>query len=443
MKHLVDNNFNTNKLENAQTPVNVGDVANKGYVDANAGGIAAFDRLTLASGGFNVSVTGSIQGVTFDGTHYYVTTPTHLYKYNSSGTLVTSRSNATDGNTHKYLGDLVVHNGKLYVASANFSGPPPFSTYVVEFNASDLSYITEYLVSSDMRCDTVTFNDGHFWLPMYERVIRKFDEDWNFVAEYPMNIGEWAYDTSAYGFGFDGATWIGNYLILNPHEDIYPNCMYVLYFNGTHFMRAGQPARPQYTTQGIQYIPETNQIIAAERGPTSRVTILNLRTDPPSISEWKEVGRARLEATGNSMSVLSIPPMRYLRISALCIPTGGTINLAVRFNNDAGANYARMRSTDYMDGAASVSQTSIGTSSAADDLQFLTGEVINIQNFAKLADLSLAQTWNNLATLEPRHIGVVGKWGDTSAYINRIDVLNTLGTGNFAIGSEVIVYGKD
>lgn len=400
-------------------------------------------RLTKGSGGFDVTVTNAIQGVSFDGTHYYVTTKSHLYKYDSGGSLVASRANSGDGNTHKYLGDSVVVGGTLFVASANFDTGPPFTAYVVEFDTSDLSYITEHQVSTDDRCDTVTYHDGEFWMPMYDKTIRRYDASWNFVAEYDMPIGAWEVDPSANGIGFDGATWVGTYMVLNPHEGIYPDCAYVLYWDGASFNRIAQADRPLFCTQGIDYNATTGQIIAAERALQPRVSLMNIRTEIPARSEWKELRRTTLTTAGDTITVEDLPERRYLKIVSSTEATGGTTNQAIRFNNDSGSKYARMRSVNMASGSSSVSQTSIGISGTSADTQLVVGEVLNIVGTSKVGYFTVSQTGDDNAATAPTHITVAGKYAETSDPIDRVDVINTAGTGNFAVGSELIVYGRD
>lgn len=401
-------------------------------------------RLSKGSGGFDVTVTNAIQGVAFDGTHYYVTTKSHLYKYDTGGSLVTSRANSGDGNTHKYLGDLVVVGTKLYVASSNFDGSPgTFTAYAVEFNASDLTYVAEHLISPDERCDSVTYNGGYFWLPIYDKTIRQYDTSWNFVAEYDMPIGNWEVDPSANGIGFDGATWVGDYLVLNPHEGIYPDCAYVLYWNGTSFARIAQPDRPLFCTQGIDYSPTTGQIVAAERAATPRVTLMNIRTEIPARSDWKELRRTTLTSASDTITVENLPTRRYLKIMVSETPTGGTANCALRFNNDTGNNYARMRSVDYATGSASTSASSIGVSSTVTDTVMMTVDVLNVASWPKVVNAVASQSGTSGAGNAPVSIEAKGKWQNTSNAVSRIDIVNTAGTGDFAIGSEVIVYGRD
>lgn len=226
--------------------------------------------------GFDVTLDGYIQGVTSDGSNYYVTTSTHIYKYDNSGTLLLSRDNSGDANTHKYLGDLVYVNGYLYTASSNFGTAGPYTSYAVVFDASDLNYVEEHQYSSDDRGDSVTYYNKHFWMPMYNKTVEQYDSDWNFVKSHSMNIDEFTYEPGTYGNGFDGATWISNNLVLNVHEGVYPNSMYILNFDGSNFGEVSQSNRPTYCTQGIHYDETLNKIVSAERSTIPRVSFLNM-----------------------------------------------------------------------------------------------------------------------------------------------------------------------
>lgn len=157
----------------------------------------------------------------------------------------------------------------------------------------------------------------------------------------------------------------------------------------------------------------------------------------------QEIGRTTLGAAGDTITVSSLPSRRYLLVWVHTIPTGGAIVNRVRFNNDTGNNYAVRKSAN---GGAD------NTSGSLDNFNFAPGisafpqttvlEIVNVQNQEK--SFFGRGMYNNTAgagNVPERQEGV-GKWANTSAVINRVDVYND-GAGDYAIGSEVIVFGTD
>lgn len=157
---------------------------------------------------------------------------------------------------------------------------------------------------------------------------------------------------------------------------------------------------------------------------------------------YLEIGRTTLGTAGDSISVTSIPPKKYLRIVISAFDTGGTIDTLVRFNNDSGNNYARRLSTN---GGADVTAGSTSSLVTFGNAAYPTFTIIEITNtLAKEKNAiiySIAQNTAGAGNLPGRTMGV-GKWANTAAQINRVDASNP-GTGDFAIGSEIVVFGKD
>lgn len=160
---------------------------------------------------------------------------------------------------------------------------------------------------------------------------------------------------------------------------------------------------------------------------------------------WEELGRTTLGSAGDTISVTPIAVRKYLKVRWYATATGGTIGGGdVRFNNDSGNNYTRRSSLN--NGADSVlgsqAQSGPGLSPAALPV---SGEIdiINVSaqekmfhGFAKNTGASGAVTSNNLAVWS-------GKWANTADAITRVDIINNGGTGDYAIGSEVVVLGHN
>lgn len=157
---------------------------------------------------------------------------------------------------------------------------------------------------------------------------------------------------------------------------------------------------------------------------------------------YLELGRATLGVAGDLISVTPIPAMKYLRIVAKTYASG-QIAPVLRFNNDSGNNYAN-RNT--LNGAADTTQVSAAnlfvTVTAAAENMFSITDITNDTSNAKLALMSIMGEGSSGAGNAPNRRTATGKWQNTAAQITRVDCVNT-GTGDFAIGSQVIVFGKN
>lgn len=161
-------------------------------------------------------------------------------------------------------------------------------------------------------------------------------------------------------------------------------------------------------------------------------------------NDWQELGRTTLTAPTDTISVASFAPRKYLKALVHLYATNGTINAAFRYNGDAGNNYGERNSTN---GGADASGTStnlntlLPTTSA--NPAFLEATILNIQNQEKLLRYYTTSRGSaGAANLVDRKEGSA-KWANTSAQITTLDCVNITGTGDFDIGSEVIVFGRN
>ena len=158
---------------------------------------------------------------------------------------------------------------------------------------------------------------------------------------------------------------------------------------------------------------------------------------------WEEIGRATATGTVTSISIASMVARKYLKIIAVAIPTGGTLNIGFRFNNDSGGNYAERGSSNGAADATATGLTQINTKSAVDaNRQLTTGVIDNVASQEKLCIMESVIRGSAGANVPDRKLGVY-KWVNTSAQITRIDMVDTGGTGDIAAGSELIVLGHD
>lgn len=158
---------------------------------------------------------------------------------------------------------------------------------------------------------------------------------------------------------------------------------------------------------------------------------------------WQEIARTTLSGAGDTITVSSIPARKYLMVIIEVVSTGGTVNTSITFNGDTGANYAFRVSTDGAADSSATSTTSINTVSTASATPIFA--VANVRNIAAQEKLvyaySIGQNTAGAANLPIRR-ELAGKWANTAAQITTVTVTNT-GTGDYAIGSEVVVLGHD
>lgn len=158
---------------------------------------------------------------------------------------------------------------------------------------------------------------------------------------------------------------------------------------------------------------------------------------------YLELKRTTLTVAGDTMTVSSIPARKYLKITVLGLDTGGTIGLRMTFNNDTASNYTlRYSVNNAADTTGAAAASIVLSASTAAQTCYATVDVINIAAVNKLV-IGQGVVRNTSGTgSNPDKMELSAKWANTSAQITRIDVTNP-GTGDFAIGSEVIVSGRN
>lgn len=155
---------------------------------------------------------------------------------------------------------------------------------------------------------------------------------------------------------------------------------------------------------------------------------------------WQEIGRTTLSVAGDTISVTPIASRKYLRVIVISIGTGN-VTPVLRFNNDSGSNYSYRYSANNAADTTATSTTSIFAGGDANANSFMVFNIFDASAQAKAVYGLLSITFNSAATA-PAHVEVAGNWQNTSGVISRVDVINT-NTGDFSIGSEVVVLGHD
>lgn len=150
---------------------------------------------------------------------------------------------------------------------------------------------------------------------------------------------------------------------------------------------------------------------------------------------WQEIGRAKLGIAGDTLSVVSIPPKRYLRVQYKIIASG-TVSVGVRVNNDSANNYSFRYLADGVSGAA-VNQPSM-SSLGGNHLEGYI-EVVNSNGIGK--SMNMFGLGGTNAGTAP-NVTFIWGWWNGSAIIDQINLFNTA-AGDFAAGSEIVVLGHD
>lgn len=167
--------------------------------------------------------------------------------------------------------------------------------------------------------------------------------------------------------------------------------------------------------------------------------------DMPSAAanEWQQIGRTTLTSNGDTISVTPLPARKYLRILVYATATGGTINATLRFNNDSGANYSARSSANGGADGTGTSATSMGMSATASTAtRLIQADILNVLAQEKLVTGHTIEQGTAGAGNTTNRAELANKWANTAAQITRIDIVNT-GTGDFASGSELLVFGHD
>lgn len=155
--------------------------------------------------------------------------------------------------------------------------------------------------------------------------------------------------------------------------------------------------------------------------------------------DWEEIGRDTVTGSARAtLEVLNLPARKYLRICIAELQSGSTDGF-MYFNNDTGANYGWRRSVN---GGADVTNASAGNWDFLGDAAQIAIVLIDILNVAtsyKIGHASRDVTEGGPAV--PAREVFTGMWSNTSAAINRIDYPTAV--GSWAVGTEMIVYGKN
>lgn len=160
---------------------------------------------------------------------------------------------------------------------------------------------------------------------------------------------------------------------------------------------------------------------------------------PDPYNGYSEIGRYTAVGTVTQMTIQNLPPFRYLMTLYFGTPNGSTADY-LRFNNDSGNNYTRNTSDDGGAGSSIVNQPGMQYGGSA---LFRHGrlEILNILAREKAFMGQTTYTGTAGPGNQVIRTEIAGKWANTAALINRIDLVAV--SGGFLAGSEFIVLGKN
>ena len=158
---------------------------------------------------------------------------------------------------------------------------------------------------------------------------------------------------------------------------------------------------------------------------------------------WAVLGSTKLSSTADTITVDSLPVRKHLVVQVKGIASGNLDMCYLRFNNDSGSNYTAQKANNggSMDANNSITGILYQTGNAAYN-HLATFNIVNVAAKEKLVIAKLAETASGAGNA-PNRKEVTGKWANTSDAITRVDVVNTGGAGDFAVDSEVIVWGDE
>lgn len=150
-----------------------------------------------------------------------------------------------------------------------------------------------------------------------------------------------------------------------------------------------------------------------------------------------------LGSTGTTIDSGTITARSFVKFIAFVNPTGGTLNVGIRFNSDSGSNYADRSSNNGGADATGVSSANIFTKTAVDaNPQIIIGEFYNLAAAEKLVDFRSSIRGSAGAASAPDRKEGMGKWTNTSSQVTSVQIVDIGGTGDMAAGSRLLVLGR-
>ena len=171
------------------------------------------------------------------------------------------------------------------------------------------------------------------------------------------------------------------------------------------------------------------------------IQVINNSTGDFAAGSYITVWGAKEPATADTMTVSGFTAKKHLKAQMFANGTGGTINCNMTFNNDTNNNYVIRESIN--GGTDSTNHTHANTDNLTGTVTGNISAIVNITNESSKEKLFISDGIECAtgAGSSPDRKEMVGKWTG-SAQITTIKA-NNGGSGSYAEGSELIVWGSD
>jgi hypothetical protein len=147
---------------------------------------------------------------------------------------------------------------------------------------------------------------------------------------------------------------------------------------------------------------------------------------------WVLLASHSLTGAATTIDLDNLPVRRFLQVRVFSNGKTSTGITSLRFNNDSGSNYR----DDFS--AVSLTESQLGTTTTTNE--FYAVDIFNLAAQRKMTSWIGSEFVG--ASSDPLHYSFVGQWNDTTNDITRITLLSD-SAGNFNIGSEMHVYGRN
>lgn len=232
---------------------------------------------------FDTSI-GTLQGVAYDGTSYYVSATSALAKYDATGARAWLTDTGSDGSTYgSSQTDVTYHAGKLYVGHKGGTSTDP-EGYIGVYDAATGAYQQEIYIGKGTP-SAITHARGAFWIAWTpdgtNYAVLERGDSLEHVGHYPLPS---TYDANT---GPQGIAWVDTALLLPRHADGGAA-------HGIDVYRF-QPTHPERGFTFVHTMPYASWTTPAGRQEVSSQGI-DLYRDH---NRWSIVAAGRDAATGN------------------------------------------------------------------------------------------------------------------------------------------------